>query len=75
MRSKVRIPLGANNSLGPASLDLCGGSALHGSEVYLRGVDTRSDSALEGFFVIKIKIPNRLLILIFSFCQMKLSLL
>jgi len=56
---RFESPLGANNSLGqPAGEvrvlpDPCGGSALHGSEVYLTGVGTRSDPALEGFLVIK----------------------
>jgi hypothetical protein len=31
----------------------CGGSALHGSEVYLTGVGTQSGPAFEGFLVIK----------------------
>lgn len=33
--------------------DLCGGGALHGSEVCLTRVGTRSGPALEGFLVIK----------------------
>jgi len=33
--------------------DPCGGGVLHGSEVYLTGVGTRSDSALKEFLVIK----------------------
>jgi len=33
--------------------DPCEDGALHGSEVYLTGVGTRSDPALEGFPVIK----------------------
>jgi hypothetical protein len=33
--------------------DLCGGGALHGSEVYLTRVGSRSGPALEGFLVIK----------------------
>jgi hypothetical protein len=35
--------------------DPCGGGALHGSEVYLTMVGTRSGPALEGFLVIKKK--------------------
>jgi hypothetical protein len=31
----------------------CGGDALHGSKVYLKGVGTRSGPTMEGFFVIK----------------------
>jgi hypothetical protein len=45
--SKVQIPLGANNSLGPLP-DLCGWGALHRFEVYLVGVGTRSGFALKG---------------------------
>jgi hypothetical protein len=33
--------------------DPCRGDVLHGSEVYLTGMGTRSSSALEGFLVIK----------------------
>jgi len=35
--------------------DSCEGGALHGSEVYLIGVDIRSGPALEGFLLIKKK--------------------
>jgi hypothetical protein len=35
--------------------DLCRRGALHGSEVYLTGVGTRSGLTLEGFLVIKKK--------------------
>jgi hypothetical protein len=40
--------------------DLCGGGALHGSEVYLTGVSSRSGPALEGFLVIKKKKKKKL---------------
>ena len=59
MRSKVRIPLSANNSLGQptskarVSHDPCGGGALQGFKVYLTWVGTRSGPILEGFLVIK----------------------
>ena len=49
--------MGANNSLGQLAgevrvlLDSCGGSALHGSEVYPIGVSIRSGPALNGFLV------------------------
>jgi hypothetical protein len=33
--------------------DPCGGGVLHGSKVYLTGVGTQSDPALEGFLVLK----------------------
>ena len=62
IRYKVRIPLGASNFLGPALRqsqsipDLCGGGALHRSEVYLTMVGTRSGPTLEGFLIIKNKI-------------------
>jgi hypothetical protein len=35
--------------------DPCGGGALHGSEIYLTGVDTQSGTVLEEFIVIKKK--------------------
>jgi hypothetical protein len=50
MKFKVRISLGANNSLGPAKpeyyLDPCGRCTLHGSEIYMIGVGIRSDHVL-----------------------------
>jgi hypothetical protein len=55
MRSKVRISLGANNSLWPARRsipDPCGEEALHESKVYLTGKGTQSGPTLEGFLVI-----------------------
>jgi hypothetical protein len=41
-------------------LDPCGEGALHGSEVYLTRVGTRSGSALEGFLVIKKEKESRI---------------
>jgi hypothetical protein len=58
MRSKVRISLGANNSLGPArwqSLSITLFVWRGRSKVYLVGVGTQSSLILEGFLVIKNK--------------------
>jgi hypothetical protein len=61
MRSKVQIPLSANNSLGPAHRrsQIITRSMLRGRFTWVRGlldrVGTRSGPVLEGFFVIKKK--------------------
>jgi hypothetical protein len=78
-RSKVQILLGANNFLGqPASKvgvlpDLCGGGALHTSEVYPTWVGIQSGPALEGFLV-KIKNKNLKLVPISALIMMCSSL-
>jgi hypothetical protein len=59
MRSKVQIPLGANNSFettcrrSQSIIRSMWRGVLHRSEVYLTGVGTRSSPTLEGFLVIK----------------------
>jgi hypothetical protein len=50
------IPWGQSAGEAGVLFDSYGRSALHGFDVYLTGVGTRSDPALEGFFVIKNKI-------------------
>jgi hypothetical protein len=66
IKSKVQIPLDANNSLdqlvGETEVvlpDLCEGGTLHWSEVYPTGIGTRSDSTLEEFLIIKRKNNNK----------------
>ena len=62
MRSKVRIPLGANNSLGPTRWQsqsiiqsVWRGAVLRESKFYLTGLGTQSGSAFEEFLVIQKK--------------------
>jgi hypothetical protein len=57
---KEKILLGCKYFLGAMPIgevgalpDPYGGDALYGSKVYLKGVGTRSDPIMEGFFVIK----------------------
>jgi hypothetical protein len=49
------IPWGQHAGEAGVLPDPCGGGALNGSKVYLRGVGTRSGPALEGFLIIKKK--------------------
>lgn len=46
------IPWGQPTGESGVLPDLCGRGALHGSKIYLTGVDTRSGPALEEFLVI-----------------------